>query len=69
MPKFSKGIFKRILKNAYHFLTVNVRIRTEINIPPINFVTENSSDSVASCRRMIGSGSSFPRTGLFAMNN
>jgi len=31
----------------YHFLTVSVRIRTEDNIPHINFVTENSQDSVA----------------------
>jgi hypothetical protein len=28
-----KGIFKRILKNVYHYLTINVRVRTENNIP------------------------------------
>ncbi len=47
MPKLSLGIFKRISNNVYHYLTLNVRIRTEINIPHINFVTENSQDSVA----------------------
>jgi len=30
----------------YHLLTVNVRSRTEINIPPINFVKEKSLDFV-----------------------
>jgi len=31
----------------YHLLTVNVRYRTEINIPHIHFIKENSQDSVA----------------------
>jgi len=31
----------------YHLLTANVRNRTKINIPNINFVTENSQESVA----------------------
>jgi hypothetical protein len=30
----------------YHLLTVNVRTRTEINIPHINFVSDNSQDSL-----------------------
>jgi hypothetical protein len=31
----------------FHLLTDNVRIRTEINIPHIHFIKENSQDSVA----------------------
>jgi hypothetical protein len=31
----------------YHYLTLNVRILTENNIPNINFVKENRQDSVA----------------------
>jgi len=31
----------------YHLVTDNVLTRTEINIPHINFVTENSQDSIA----------------------
>jgi len=30
--------------DMYHLLTVNVRTRTKINIPPIHFVTENSHE-------------------------
>jgi len=30
--------------SMYHLLTVNVRVRTEINIPPGNFVKEKSPD-------------------------
>ncbi len=40
MPKLSLGIFKRISNNVYHYLTLNVRIRTKNNIPHINFVSE-----------------------------
>jgi len=47
MPKLSLWIFKRIANNVYHYLTLNVRVQTEINIPHINFVAEKSPDSVA----------------------
>ena len=41
-------VFSNTMKHTlYHLLTVNVRTRTDINIPHINFVTENSQDSVA----------------------
>ncbi len=33
--------------SMYRLLTVNVRTRTKINIPQINFIKENSQDSVA----------------------
>jgi len=47
MPKLSLRIFKRISNNVYHYLTLNVRARKKINIPHINFVTENSQNSIA----------------------
>lgn len=47
MPKLSLGIFKRISNKMYHYLTLNVRFRTEKNIPHINFIAENNPDSVA----------------------
>ena len=41
MPKLSQGIFRCFSYNLYHFFTVNVRTRIEINIPHINFVKVN----------------------------
>jgi len=47
MPKLSLEIFRCFSNNLYHFLTDNVSERTKINILHINFVTEESQDSVA----------------------
>jgi len=35
------------LQHMYDFLPLNVLTLTEINIPYINFMTENSQDSIA----------------------
>ncbi len=43
MPKLSQGIFRCFSYNLYHFFTVNVRTRIEINIPHINFVKVNDN--------------------------
>jgi len=47
MPKLSLAKFECISNAVYHFLPANVRKRTKINIPPINFMKENYQYSVA----------------------
>ena len=47
MPMLSYEVSNAYSTLYVHSRTVYVHTRTEINIPHINFVTENSQDSVA----------------------
>jgi hypothetical protein len=44
IPWYFQTHFKN---NVYDYLTLNVHVRAENNIPHINFMKENSQDSVA----------------------